>query len=131
MKVKLIILPDRKSQIINFTYEKKIMEKVSIKLKKLCERCNEYLNIDNFCYHKKKNSWFIYCKNCFNEKVKCLLCKKYIRKNSLTQKKNDITTVWWNQNTMLSITMPITILMTTRISITITISITLVLTERW
>ena len=53
----------------------------------MSEKCNENPNIDNFYFHKQKNMWFNKCKNGVNEKVKCLLCEKNIRRNSLANHK--------------------------------------------
>ena len=47
-------------------------------MRKLCEICIENLNIDNFYLHRKENIWFNKCKKCVNEKVKRLLCERYI-----------------------------------------------------
>ena len=55
-------------------------------MKKLCENCNENLNIGDLYFHKKI-IWFNKCKNCLNEKVIYLLRKNCTKEYSLTNHK--------------------------------------------
>ena len=56
-------------------------------MKKVCEKYNEKNDVDSSYFLKKKNIWFSKCKNCINERVKCLLCQKHIKNNSFTNHK--------------------------------------------
>ena len=50
-----------------------------------CIDCNENLEFDDFHSNKKSSKGCNKCKNCVNEKVKCIDCAKYIHKTNISE----------------------------------------------